>query len=644
MSDKADAALAKLARLWARERATTRERYAELRRGTTLRERVERGLAAVDLEIDDTDAAPGGRTLLWIGPRQPDGLRHARLGPGTPVRLWWDDPDEDDTVRGTVGRRRRGKVAVVVDDYPERLWDGGFRLDVEAPEATFDRGDRAVRRFREAPSRSDLARLREVLFGEEAPAFRGDEPAARWFDGDLNEPQRAAVRRALAAESVALVHGPPGTGKTRTLVEVVRQAAARSDRVLATAASNTAVDNLAERLARSGLMVVRLGHPARVSEAVSGCTLDAHLERTEQWSLARSWLIEAAAIMRRMHARRARGSLPGGERREMIVEARRLRRDARDQLRGAEDAILERAQVVCATAAGADSRQLRDRSFDMVVLDEATQAPDPMALVALSRGRRVVLAGDPCQLPPTVIDEAAAREGLGRTLFERLAARDQDAVRLLTVQHRMHAALMAYPSASMYGGALVAAPHVASHTVDQLPGVADDPIRPGPLLFIDTAGKGWDERRDSDDSSTSNPDQALRVIAEVRRLLGRGMPADGVGVIAPYRAQVRLMSDALAAEIDAGLEIGSVDGFQGREKEAIVLDLVRSNEAGNLGFLTETRRMNVALTRARRLLVVVGDSATLGRHPYYSAFMEAAEASGSWTSAWNDDAPPFGAD
>ncbi len=641
MSAGADAELRRLGQLWARERLTTRERFAADRRGTTLRERVERGLAAADLEIDEADAAPGGRTLLWLGPRQPGGLSGLRLGPGTPVRLWWNDPDEPDTVRGSVGRHRPGRLAVVVDDPTDRLWDGGFRLDVEAPEATFDRGDRAIRRLREAQERSELGRLREVLFGEEPPRRRSDRGPDAWFDEALNPPQRAAVEHALASDDVALIHGPPGTGKTRTLVEVIRQAIARGDTVLATAASNTAVDNLAERLVAAGVSVVRLGHPARVSEAVSSCTLDAHLERTDQWKLARRWLIEAAALTRRMHARQDRGTLARNERKELLVQARQLRRDARAQLKGAEDAVLDRCQVVCSTAAGADSRQLGARTFDLVVLDEATQAPDPMALVAVTRGRRLVLAGDPCQLPPTVLDLDAARDGLGRTVFERLADRDEDATRLLTVQHRMHEALMDWPSTSMYGGRLRAAPQVAAHELVGLDGVAPDDTRPGPLVFIDTAGKGWSEERSEDETSTSNPEQARRVVSEVRRLLGRGVAPGDVALIAPYRAQVRLLGDALAAEVEAGLEVGSVDGFQGREREAVVLDLVRSNDDGELGFLRDVRRMNVALTRARRFLLVVGDSATLGGHDYYSGFMQAAEAAGGWISAWSDEAPPF---
>jgi superfamily I DNA and/or RNA helicase len=237
-----------------------------------------------------------------------------------------------------------------------------------------------------------------------------------------------------------------------------------------------------------------------------------------------------------------------------------------------------------------------------------------------------------------VIDVEAARAGLATTLFERLAARDSDVVRLLTVQHRMHATIMAFPSASKYDGRLVAAPAVATHTLEDL-GVAADPLRPGPLVFVDSAGKGWTEERAAEDASTSNPRQAERTAAEARRLLARGVAPTDLAVITPYDAQARLLRDLLAAEHAAGVEIGSIDGFQGREKEAVIVDLVRSNDDGAIGFLADTRRMNVALTRARRFLLVIGDSATLGGSSYYAAFLATVERLGAYVSAWADDAP-----
>jgi predicted DNA helicase len=626
--------LDELAALWRRERAASQARFAEERRGRTLAERVERGVALADLEMTDVGGAPGNRLLVWLAPRRPRDLSDLRVGPGDPVRLWRVSPDEPEAVLGVLSRRRGGEVGVVIDgDLPEALESGRVHLDGDDPGATFERGARAIARFREAAAGTPAGRLRRIAAGELAPEM-GRAPGWSLMDEALDEPQRAAVTAALAARDVALIHGPPGTGKTRVLVEVVRQLVARGERVLVAAASNAAVDHLAGQVAAHRIAVVRLGHPARVDPALEELTLDAQLERDGLTALAKGWLDRARELRRR--AARGTRSADRSAIRALRDEARDLERDARRQLAGAQEAVLARARVVAATCAGSDAVVLGEMRFDTTVIDEATQAPDPIALVALARSPRCVLAGDPHQLPPTVIDVEAARRGLGVTMFERIAT----GAALLVTQHRMHRDIMAFPSDSKYGGLLRAAAEVAEHTLEDL-GAEPDPLRPGVLVFVDTAGTGWSEERGGDDPSTANPSMAARTAAEVRRLLSRGVAAGAVAVITPYLAQVRLLREALSAEVAGGLEIDTVDGFQGREKEAVVVDLVRSNDDGEIGFLADTRRMNVALTRARRFLLVVGDSATLAGHPYYAAFLAAVSARGVHLSAWSDEAAPL---
>jgi len=642
MSPPAAAELARLAQLWEVERLAAREQAREERLRLSLAERVERGIALRGLVLDDADAALGGRALLWFKPQPGVDLRELRLGVGEPVRLWAKQADGPEQQAGVIARVDRGRLAVAVDaEYAEFLDEGGVNLDREAPEITFDRGAMAIARLRDAAGGSRAAQWREFLYGEPKPlaAVRGKEPALQAFDAGLNASQLEAVRCALAAPQLALIHGPPGTGKTRTLVEIVRQCLRRSERLLLTAASNTAVDNLAERLLAAGVPLLRLGHPARVASSVADSTLDARLEQSPARKLSRRLMSEASELRRRVEKRRARGSLAGHEARELYAQARELASEARAQLELARERIFQEAKLVCATAAGADSALLTRLEFDRVILDEATQAADPIALIPLSLAPRAVLAGDPCQLSPTLLSSrAAAPGGLSTTLFERLAERDGSAiVRLLDTQYRMHEQLMRFPSQSMYQGQLKAAPEVALRVLSELTGVIPDALRPGPLVFLDTAGKGYSEQRSEDQPSTSNPGQAERVVIEVRRLLRRGVPATELAVITPYDAQLRVLRDHLRPELDAGLEIGTVDGFQGREKEAIVVDLVRSNDEGELGFLKDVRRMNVALTRAKRFLLVVGDSATLAHHPYYAGFMDAADAQGGSVSAWSDD-------
>lgn len=629
-----------LASLWREERDATREKFEQALEQTPFNERVERGLALADLEVSELQVAPGDKLRVWLTPRagfDPDALQ---LKQGSPARIWREDPNAPDFALATIWKIQKTRIGVYVDSKLPRIMDTpGFNLDMADPQVTFKRGANALSTFIEAPNKSDAARLRRVIFSDAAPATDPRPPFAP-LDPALNEPQRDAVQLALDAQDIALIHGPPGTGKTRTLIEVIRQCVERGERVLASAASNLAVDNLAERLLAAGVNVVRLGHPARVTELASAATLDAKLDEIEIYKLARKWMDEANALRRKIETKAARGSLTRSQRREQMQEVWSLMKDARRSIRQAQAMVIGAASVVCATATGTDTSILEGQEFDTLVLDEATQAADPIALIPMTRARRVILAGDPFQLPPTIISQEAERAGLGTTIFERLREAKPEATKMLEVQHRMNEEIMRFPCHQTYSGKLTAHPDVADHTLEEL-GYQEDPVRFGPLVFIDAAGKGWEEARDEEDPSTSNPEQATRTTAEVRRILSRGVPAHDIAVITPYRTQVTLLRSLLEQERDAGLEISTVDGYQGREKEVVVVDLVRSNDTGDLGFLTDTRRMNVALTRARRLLLIIGDSATIGTHRYYAALLDSIQEHGAWVSAWADDAEPL---
>jgi superfamily I DNA and/or RNA helicase len=263
-------------------------------------------------------------------------------------------------------------------------------------------------------------------------------------------------------------------------------------------------------------------------------------------------------------------------------------------------------------------------------VDEATQATEPLTLLAFLRADRVVLAGDHRQLPPTVLSQEAAAGGLATSLFERLLALHGDPVRqMLREQYRMNAELMELPSRAFYGGELRAHASVAGRTLGTvLPGATLDAP---PLLFLDSAGKGWEEVAPEGSESLENPGEAEVVIARARALLAAGLAPEQIAVITPYRAQAARMAPALEA---LGIEADTVDAFQGREAEVVLVSCVRSNAEGRLGFLTDLRRMNVALTRGKVHVFVVGDSATLGNHPFYGALIERAQALGGYRSAW----------
>jgi len=613
------------------------------RSGRMLAERVALGVALSNLRIVDERSAPGERVRVRVTVPDAVDLDNLRIAPGDPVRLWAEHPDEPNAVRGVVERREEQSLWLMLDRAVDEI-DRDYALDPEVPEVTFDRGDVAIQRAKTALATSDLARLRDVAAGIKAP--RPSAPVT-WtpLDDELDDRQRAAVDAALRSGDITLIHGPPGTGKTRTLVEVVRQRVARGERVLCAAPSNTAVDNLGLRLAGAGVRAVRLGHPARVAPALQALTLDAQVDADGATKLAREWHDRARTLRKTAAGRR------GAEAKALWQEARALDQDAAREIANSERAIVGRAEVILATCVGCDHPLLGDTIFDCVIVDEATQAADPLLLIALSRARVAVLAGDPHQLGPVVVGGPAAEATLGTTVFERLTA---EAGVMLEQQHRMHEQIMTFPSRSKYDGRLRASAAVIGHQLDDL-GITADPLRPRPLWLVDTAGKDWiEERTDFDpggslnnmpafqfDPSTFNSGNAERVAAEARRLLSRGLAPTEVAIIAAYSAQARRLRELLKAERAAGLEIGTVDGFQGREKEAVIVDLVRSNERGEIGFLANTRRMNVALTRAKRFLLVVADSATLGEHPYYAQFIRYIDEIDAHGSAWSDDAPPL---
>ena len=297
--------------------------------------------------------------------------------------------------------------------------------------------------------------------------------------------------------------------------------------------------------------------------------------------------------------------------------------------------VLDGVAIVCSTTTALDDEILGRRSFDLAVVDEACQSTEPGCWIPLLRCRRVVLAGDHCQLPPTVLSAEAAAKGFGVSLLERLAALyGPTATRRLQVQYRMHEAIMRFSSAEFYDGELQADPSVAGHLLQDLPGVRPDALTEKPVLFIDTAGAGFDEHVEPEGESRFNPEEARLVSRQVRALLEMGLAARDIAVIAPYGAQVALLRETLPVP---DLEIDTVDGFQGREKEAVLVSLVRSNRENEIGFLGDVRRMNVALTRARRHLWVIGDSATLAAHPFYQRLVTYFEAIGAYRSIWEEE-------
>ena len=615
------------------ERQAEVEETQRLRASLSAGELERRGVALLRLVVVDCGYGLGGRRLLTLGPSSARDLPANRFSPGDIVTFRASKRPEraaDKLPTGVVHRLRRDTISIALDRENDELPDEPVRLDRVSNDITYRRLRETLDALR-GPLSGTSKRLREIAFGLREP---GSTDACDWtpLDETLDESQRAALDFLLARQDFALLHGPPGTGKTTTLVELIRQAVARGERVLATAGSNVAVDNLVERLTDRGVRVVRLGHPARLLPSVLDWSLDALVERSEGARIASDLRRELDGAFRQLSRSRDHRA-----RREHRDDVRRLRRELREIEAWTTQQIIDGAEVVLTTNTGAASRRLADRHFDRVVIDEAAQAIEASTWIPVLLGDRVVLAGDHLQLPPTIISREAERQGLGRTLFERLIERHGEAVaRRLTIQYRMHETIMRWSSDALYGGELCADASVRGHLLADLPRVAsgeEHPETSWPVLFVDTAGCDLEERQEVDGDSRANDGEARLIVEHIRRLVKARVAPAAIGVITPYNAQV----DSLRALLRSSwpeVEVSSVDGFQGREKEAILLSLVRSNPRGEVGFLADRRRLNVAVTRARRHVVIVGDSATISSNAFLAGLVEYCEKAGEYRSAW----------
>ncbi len=458
---------------------------------------------------------------------------------------------------------------------------------------------------------NQLSHLRDVLLGQEKPGQRELFPIRfPW----LNRSQEEAVNKVLGAKQVSIVHGPPGTGKTTTLVEAIYETLHRENQVIVCAQSNTAVDCISEKLVDRGINVLRIGNPTRINDKMLSFTyerrFESHPDYPELWSIRKA--VRDIQSNMRKKSREERDTIRN--------RLSRLKFRATELEVKIDTELFDEARVVACTLVGSANRVMMNRHFTTLFIDEAAQALEAACWIAIGKADRVILAGDHHQLPPTIKCIEAEREGLGRTLMQKIAHTKPETVSLLKIQYRMHEDIMRFSSQWFYHYELESAPEVSGRGILRL----DTPI-----VWFDTSECDFTENTREETMSRVNRQEAELLVEQLRSYIQK-ISKERVleehidfGLISPYKAQVQyirklIKQDAFFKPLRRLITVHTVDGFQGQERDVILISLVRANEDGKIGFLNDLRRMNVAITRARMKLMILGDASTLTRHAFYN--------------------------
>jgi predicted DNA helicase len=456
----------------------------------------------------------------------------------------------------------------------------------------------------------------------------------------LNKSQIEAVNFTLTVKDFGVVHGPPGTGKTTTLIEAVAIRLKTEKQILVCAPTNTAIDLICEKLVERRINVVRLGHPARISDELMASSLDGKIIQAESYKDIKTLRKNAEEYFRMASKyKRVFGKEDAKQRTAFYTEARNCLKEARLLEDFITDKVIEEAQVICCTPVTSYSKLLMKKRFETLFFDEASMALEPMVWIPLLKSDKIILFGDNCQLPPVVKSNEADRKGLGKTLLDH-CMKVNEAVRLLNRQYRMHEDIMHFSNSYFYDNKLIADESVKNWQLIH----DDNEVCNQTIEFIDTAGCSFDEIQNEETLSLKNEGEAKILFAHLKILLesySQYKEADkiNIGIITPYKEQMGFLKEAILNEeislsVVSDFHIKTIDGFQGEERDVIYISLVRSNEKQEIGFLSDLRRMNVALTRAKKKLVVIGDSSTIGNNPFYKGFIEYCEAKDFYKSAW----------
>ncbi len=612
--------------------------YKDLFLRVNLEQRRKNGVTWYPIKINNEELGSGELLHLEIERTTHVNQAH-QFSSGKNVSLFTNREQEVLEITGTIKSVSKNTLKLVLhaDELPDWCYEGKLGLNIQFDDNSYLEMQKALELVIDAKY-NRIAELRDMIEGSIPLNFENQLDDV--IVPQLNLSQNKAVRHILSSKDIAVLHGPPGTGKTTTLVQAIRLTLQTEKQVLVCAPTNAAVDLLTEKLTELGLNVLRLGHPARISEELQQSSLDGKMSSSAYYKDVKNLRKNAEEYFKMAGKyKRTFGREDAQQRAAFYAEARNCMKEARVLEDYIVDELFNTAQVICCTPVTSTHKGLTRKKFNTLFFDEASQALEPMIWIPLLKCKRLILAGDHFQLPPVVKSVEAKRGGLGDTVLDKCIVLNQSTV-LLNRQYRMSAAIMGFSNAYFYNNELIADESVISQLL-----VNDENSNLSKSVeFIDTAGCGFDEIQNIETLSYYNPSEAQIVLKHLRELIenyeGESAYSEiEIGIISPYKEQREWLVDNLDVDTSIqskikSIQIKTIDGFQGEERDVIYISLVRSNSKQEIGFLSDLRRMNVAITRAKKKLVVIGDSATIGANPFYQSFLEYCETHGLYRSAW----------
>jgi superfamily I DNA and/or RNA helicase len=600
----------------------------------TTKQKQEIGYLWLPVQVVGSGFTIGGRVYINVE-KKSSHYTNNQLQPGRPVVFYSNDgSNERAELKATVYSSGKNTLRLFANsrDIPDWINNHPLAVEIDFDERTYKLMEAALDQVINSKNER-INHFKKIFQGKTLPEFTSQTWTTK--NQFLNQSQHEALEYVLNCKDVGILYGPPGTGKTTTLIQIIKNTLLNEKQVLVTASSNVAVDVIVERLVAEGIRTVRIGNISRIDETLIQHTLDGLVESHNEFSNIKKIKIEAAAIRKESSKYKKHFSASlRQERAKMKQEARDLEKWAKELENRITSEIIDRSQVIATTLTSSNNEELQGREFTTVFLDEASQALEPACWIAFSKAQRIIMIGDPLQLPPTVKSMNAKKQGFGISLLEQCLELGIQS-KMLNIQYRMKDEIMAFSNEYFYGNKLITADTISKLESNQF-------IKP--LIFIDTAGTGFEEKIVEDLNkemyqSRYNEGEFFIIREHILKLqkVDKNFDSKDIVIITPYRAQVKYIQEQLQEDnilANMLIRVSSIDGYQGQECDIVFISLVRSNIKNEIGFLTDYRRMNVAMTRAKDQLIIIGDSTTLCNDIFYQKLLDHVTLNEQYHSAY----------